>query len=620
MFFIFLLTTPPISFIAHGMYIRQTKTSTAALGASYYTYRLVASERVGSKVRQRTLLNLGQAFTVSREQWPQLCVRMEEILSGQLASHPTDTEIEQLAQRYAAQLLVSRPSAPASAKESRGDYREVNVDSLELIRPRTIGVEHIAKCALNWLGLPEVLKQLGFNGVQAAIAIGSIIARMAEPGSELATWQWLRERSGLGELMDFDYESLPLIRLYRVSDQLVKHREEIEKALFVTIGKLFGLATTVTLYDLTNTYFEGEMARNPKARRGHSKEKRGDCPLVTLALVLDGSGFVRRSRMFEGNVAEAGTLESMLKELDAAPGAMVIMDRGIATRANLDWLIAHKYKYLVMSRERVRQFDDTSAVSISTASGDVIRAQRVVSEEGTEVRLYCHSSQRQEKEDAMNARLGRRFEDGLAKIAAALQKPRGIKSRDKVLQRIGRLEGKCRGIARNYRIETILDEAGGKVVGLRWENAPADGTRFTHSGVYCLRTNELDWDAAKLWRTYTMLTDLEAVFRSLKSELGLRPVYHHKEERAEGHLFITVLAYQAVQVIRRKLKRRDIHDSWLSLRKIFCGQQRVTAVFKQRDGHTLHVRKPTVAEPKLKELYDALGVSSAPGGVSKMVV
>lgn len=602
------------------MYIRRTKTSTAASGASYYTYRLVASERVGSKVRQRTLLNLGRAFSVGSEQWPQLCVRIEEILSGQLALHPADTEIEQLAQHYAAQLLASRPSAPASGKKSGGDYREVDVGSLELIRPRTIGVEHIAKSALDWLGLPEVLKQLGLSGVQAAVAIGSIIARMAEPGSELATWHWLRERSGLGDLMDFDYESLPLIRLYRVSDQLVKHREEIEKALFVTIGKLFRLATTVTLYDLTNTYFEGEMARNPKARRGHSKEKRGDCPLVTLALVLDGSGFVRRSRMFEGNVAEAGTLESMLKQLDAAPGAMVIMDRGIATRANLDWLIAHKYSYLVMSRERVRQFDDSSAVSISTASGDVIRAQRVVNEEGTEVRLYCHSSQRQEKEDAMNARLGQRFEDGLAKIAAALQKPRGIKSRDKVLQRVGRLEEKCRGIGQNYRIETTLDEAGGKVVSLRWEKAPTNGTRLTHSGVYCLRTNEMHWDEARLWRTYTMLTDLEAVFRSLKSELGLRPVYHHKEQRAEGHLFITVLAYQAVQVIRRKLKRRDIHDSWLSLRRIFSGQQRVTAVFKQRDGHTLHVRKPTLAEPKLKRLYDALEVSSAPGGVSKVVV
>ena len=137
--------------------------------------------------------------------------------------------------------------------------------------------------------------------------------------------------------------------------------------------------------------------------------------------------------------------------------------------------------------------------------------------------------------------------------------------------------------------------------------------------MYCLRTNELNWDAATLWRTYTQLTDLEAVFRSLKSELGLRPVYHHKEDRADGHLFITVLAYQAIQVLRRKLKIQGINDSWLSLREIFSGQQRVTATFTQKDGRTLHVRKTTLAEQKLKNLYDALGLSASPVGTKKLV-
>lgn len=602
------------------MYIRRTKTGKTASGGAYYTYRLVASERVGKKVRQRTLLNLGRSFSVPREQWPQLCSRIEEILSGQLTLRAADTQIEELAHYYAAQLLASQNGVLPGEKETGGDYREVDVDTLELVRPRSIGVERVGMSALGWLGLPELLKCLGFNKVQAAVAIGSIIGRIAEPGSELATWHWLRERSGLGELMGFDYASIPLIRVYRASDQLVRHREEIEAALFRTIGNLFRLSATVTLYDLTNTYFEGQMAGNAKAQRGHSKEKRSDCPLVTLGLVLDGSGFVRRSRMFEGNVWEGATLASMLEELDAPLGAMVIMDRGIATQANLDWLIAHRYRYLVVSREKRRHFDDESAVSVTTRSGDTIRVQRVLSDDGREVRLYCLSDDRREKEEAINARLEKRFEEGLGKIAAALTKPRGIKRRDKVLQRIGRLEEKCRGIGQNYRIQTALNEAGDKVVELSWEREPVDGGRLTHPGVYCLRTNELQWDEATLWRTYTMLTDLEAVFRSLKSELGLRPVYHHKEERAEGHLFITVLAYQAVQIIRRKLKRRGIHESWFSLRKIFSSQQRVTAVFKQRDGHTLHVRKPTVAEPRLQELYDALGVSSVPGGVKKMVV
>ena len=146
-----------------------------------------------------------------------------------------------------------------------------------------------------------------------------------------------------------------------------------------------------------------------------------------------------------------------------------------------------------------------------------------------------------------------------------------------------------------------------------------DGTQLTHPGVYCLWTNKLHRDAATLWQTYTQLTDLEAVFRSLKSELGLRPVYHHKEDRADGHLLITVLAYQAVQVLRRKLKLQGINAGWTALREIFSGQQRVTATFAQEDGRTLHVRKTTLAESKLQSLYKALSLSATPVGTRKYV-
>jgi len=211
-------------------------------------------------------------------------------------------------------------------------------------------------------------------------------------------------------------------------------------------------------------------------------------------------------------------------------------------------------------------------------------SQRVINGEGTEVRLYCHSQQRQEKETAMTERFMARFEAGLAKLAAGLEKPRGEKNRDKLQERIGRLKEKSHGIARHYKIELIPDEKGQKVVSLSWEKIPVDGTQLTHPGVYCLRTNEIGWDEATLWHTYTMLTDLEAVFRSLKSELGLRPVFHSKEERADGHLFITMLAYQTVQVLRRRLKAHKINLSWARLREIFSVQQRVTATFKQWDG------------------------------------
>jgi transposase len=605
------------------MFIRQTKTRNATGSESYTTFRLVASERVGKQVRQRTLLNLGRGFSLVREQWPLLCTRIEQLVSGQGALLPESPDLEELAQRYAARIIAaSGQDAPSSSVSDphQAEYAEVDVTSLELVRPRSVGVEHAGLSALSWLGIDSILESTGMNAGLRACAMASIVGRMAVPGSELSTWHWLRKQSAMSELCGVDFEGVPLMRLYRASDQLVRHRDLIEQALFKRINDLFLLPTTVTLYDLTNTYFEGEASRNSKAAHGHSKEKRSDCPLVTLGLVLDGSGFIRRSRVFEGNVSEGSTLAAMLGGLDAPQEAMVIMDRGIATEANIAWLTEHGYRYLVVSRERTRQFDPDQATETTTASDEPIRIQRVLSEDGSEVRLYCYSEKRQEKESAMTRRFSERFEQGLAKLAAGLTKSRSDKSHAKLQEKIGRLKEKSHGIGQHYTISITCDESATKATALSWERTPVEGTQLTHPGVYCLRSNETSWDEAKLWQTYTMLTDLEAVFRSLKSELGLRPIFHHKEERTEGHLFITVLAYQAVQAIRTRLKAKGNNASWTSLRKTLSAQQRVTATFKQRDGRTLNIRKATVAEKELSELYNKLGISATPGGIQKLVV
>jgi transposase len=595
------------------MFIRQTKTRNSMTGEAYTTFRLVASRRVGNRVRQQTLLNLGRQFALPKDEWPLLCARIEHILSGQGSFLPEFQTIEAQAQRYAARLVADRRSEPETV-----EFQGVDVNSLELVRPRSVGVEHVGLTALAWLNIPDVLESIGMNARQRACALGSIVGRMAQPGSELATWRWLTHKSALGELVEVDFEGLPLMGLYRASDILVRHKETIEDALFTRINELFSLRTTVTLYDLTNTYFEGEVSGNDQAKRGHSKEKRFDCPLITLGLVLDGSGFVRRSRMFEGNVVESGTLEGMLKGLDAPKDAMVIMDRGIATEANIAWLTEHHYRYLVVSREKNRRFNANQAVTTTTASEETIKIQRV--DDGKEARLYCYSEKRQEKETAIERRFTERFEQELTALAKGLEKPRGTKYRDKLAERIGRLKEKSHGIGQHYTITVTYDESGKKARSLTWEKTPIDGTRLTHPGVYCLRTNELTWDEATLWQTYTMLTDLEAVFRSLKSELGLRPIFHHKEARTEGHLFITVLAYQAVQTIRNRLKAQGITASWTTLREMLSVQQRVTATFKQRDGRTLHIRKATVAEKNLQEIYGKLGITATPGGVQKLTM
>jgi hypothetical protein len=223
------------------------------------------------------------------------------------------------------------------------------------------------------------------------------------------------------------------------------------------------------------------------------------------------------------------------------------------------------------------------------------------------------------KESGIIERFCTRFEAGLTKLAAGLTTPRGEKRPDRLQERIGRLKASSRGAGQHYTVTLETDPPGTTVTALRWERTPVPGTMLTDPGVYCLRSNELSWDAEQLWRTYMTLTDLEAVFRSLKGELGLRPIFHSKEERADGHLFISVLAYQFVQTIRQQLRAQRIHESWSGLREVLSVQRRVTASFTQKDGRTLHVRKTTRPEPDLRLIYDALGLHHQPGGVQKMI-
>ena len=603
------------------MFVRRTLTRRTG-GQDYHSHRLVRSERDGAKVRQRTLLNLGSDFDLPKTQWPDLCRRIDEILDGQaplLDDVPEAVEAE--AQRIAAQLLAR---GRAGDTEAARDLVTVDVDTLSLTRPRSVGVEQVGLWALERLGLVELLAGLGVNAALRTAALGSIVARLAYPASERATHAWLAERSALGELLEVDFETMGAMQLYRASDALIKHREAIEAHLFDRAMDLFDLAPTVTLYDLTNTFYEGEAADQPNARRGHSKEKRSDCKLLTLGLVLDGGGFVRRSRVFAGNVKEDRTLKGMLEALQAPPGSRVVLDRGIATEEQVTWLAEHGYRYIVVSRERKRRFDAEAATAHRTRRGGTVHLEKVADPEGGEVRLYCYSEERAAKERGIAERFAARFERDLDALHEGLSRPRTQKKPNKIWQRIGRLREKSRGVGQHYDIEVEVDETGKRAVAVRWRKKPVTGTMLTHPGVYCLRSNETEWSEERLWRTYTLLTDLEAVFRALKSELGLRPIHHRTPRRAEGHLFITVIAYQLVQVIRRRLAERGDGPirsaSWTTLRRILGGRQRVTATFKRADGRTLHVRKATRAEPKQQAILDALGIASSAGGTHKAIV
>jgi transposase len=608
------------------MFIRRTTVKSRQSGEVYYTYRLVENFRTADGVRQRTLLNLGSRFEVPKEQWSALARRIEALLHGQLDLMPEDLDPhwEATAQGYAARIIRARGKSAeedSANKSALADYQRVDLSKLDLVQPRSVGVEAVALSTLRQLGLDSKLQALGLNNQQLAVAIGLIIARMTKPASELATHEWLQNHSGLGELLGHDFSTTALTRLYRVSDQLLGHKEALESYLFGRQRDLFSLEETITLYDLTNTFFEGSAKANGKAKRGHSKEKRSDCPLVTLALVLDGQGFPKRSATFEGNVSEPKTLAAMLERFSQSggePRATVVLDAGLATEANIVWLKEQGYRYLVVSRSPKKIFDEEEATLIKEDGKVCIRAQRVLDEETGEVRLYCHSSQREEKDRAIRRRFSERFEEELNHIAEGLTKKGRVKNYEKILLRIGRLKQRYSRVVRFYDIRVQKDEETGNAKAVHWSRITAE--EKTHLGVYCLRTNEVNWDEQTLWNTYTMLTDLEAVFRSLKSELGLRPVYHHKTGRVDAHLFISVLAYHFVHTLRFQLKARGIHLSWEGIRRQLDGQDRITVVLHRDDGKVYHVRKSTRPEPRQQIILDALGLPHCPGFTQKTLI
>ena len=611
------------------MFIRRTQTRPRNSGEPYSTFRLVQSSRVGSAGKQSTLLNLGSHFDLPQAEWPALARHIDELVQGQqpLVDAALSDKALALAQRYAAQLIALRPSAavvtPAQAAAVRpGEldrYQEVDLDSLEVVRPRSVGVEHAALSAMRQCAFEDKLCALGLNRPQIAAAVGAVIGRMAHPGSELATHAWLQRRSALGELLGFDFEAMDLNRMYRASDVLYKHREALQDHLFAQARALFGLGETITLYDLTNTYFEGIAAGVNKAKRGHSKENRTDCPLVTLAMALDGSGFPRRSRVFAGNASEPATLQEMLTGLGAPRGATVVMDAGIATEANLTWLRAQGYEYVVVSRLRERQFDPALATELQSAGQATIKIQRVLDEQGHAL-LYCHSPAREQKDRAIDEAKSAGFEAVLLKLQAGLSKPRGTRDVGKVMERLGRAKQRWSRAAQHYQVEVTKNDTGKLVSAITWTKRIKPGSAAAHPGVYCLRTTLVALDNATLWRTYTMLTNLESVFRSLKTDLGLRPVFHQIDRRVEGHLFISVLAYHFVQTLRLQLKARDIDDSWESLRQTLATQQRVTATLQRRDGRAVHVRKATRPEPLHQKINEILGHTPNPGGTHRVLV
>jgi transposase len=424
--------------------------------------------------------------------------------------------------------------------------------------------------------------------------------------------------------MGFDFSTLSLDRLYKASDVLLKHKKALESHLCIKEAELFALEEKIILYDLTNTFFEGSGKYNPKAKYGKSKERRSDCPLVTLGLVLDMHGFPKRSRIFEGNISEPGTLNTMIQGLSQKDASLfkptIVMDAGIASEDNIRFLRDNHYPYIVVSRKRRKEIP--SDVTMLPVKQDE-KTQAILVEAGLrrdsktgECELYCRSVDKEKKEESIKTKFQDRIEAELSKAQHALYIPNGTKRYDKVLERIGRLKEKYKLVSEHYNITVHKDPESKNAKEITWSRKKAKKT----SGIYCLRTSHQDLTEQQVWDIYTMLTDIEDAFRCMKSQLGLRPIYHHIEKRCDGHIFITLLAYHVLHNIRFKLRQRGIRFCWQTIRTQLSSQIRISTVMKQQDGKAVHIRKTSRAEPAHRAIFKALDLPNQPGRVVKAII
>jgi len=596
------------------MYIRKKTKRDPITNKRYNTFQLIESVRTARGPRQRILLNLASDLGLSESELKELANQIEDIVCGHTSFLSSSSKIKKLAEKYASR-LIKNLAQPAPKKETASvpDFARVDLSSIVHQEPRTVGVEDLLLRIAKELQIPSQLCQQGFNPKQTAVALGSIIARAAFPASERATHSKLTHQSGLGELLGMDFATTSLNNFYEISDQLLRHKEPLEEHISKTQKLLHQYTDTIVLYDLSNTYFEGQAKKNPKAQFGVSKEKRTDCPLITLGLVLNQHGFLNRSRFLPGNVSEPQSLQDAIAALSSADDLFkptIVMDAGIATEENLKWLQEQGYTYIVSARQKAPAvaFRGEPMTVESSANYQIKVAE--LATEGPEKWLYCESPAKEATASSMKNSFQKRFEEDLGKLSAGLRKPKGRKNFKKVMERVGRLREKHRRISSCYEIEVTPSEDKQTAVKVEWrklEEKLADKL----TGRYYLRTNLTDKNPKSLWELYNNIRHVEEAFRFMKSSLGMRPVYHQKEHRVDGHLWITVLAYSLIQEIIYRLRSKGITHSWETIRAHFNSRIRVTMRAATDSSEMVYIRTTTEAEYFHREIYEALEFSPA---------
>lgn len=604
-----------------GMFLKAVKKYCKTENAYRFYYRLSESYRDEYGFpRQRMIIGLGLLNELPDiGQKIQLAERIDELVKGEpgLYSINIDSLVEELAQHYY-RLIRAKKKIDKKAKPG-DDIEAVKLNTLKNKDVREVGAESLCNQALEQLGIKDYLMRRGWEACQVGLACTHIISRAVHPASELKTVSWVKENSAVCELTCYNAQALTKDKLYGISKKLYQEKEGLENHLSRCTNDLFNLHDKIILYDLTNTYFEGRMAKSKKAKFGRSKEKRNDAKIIVLAVVVNTEGFLKHSDIFEGNTTDHSTLKTVIHKLNWKVGyntknkPVVVMDAGIATEDNIRFLKSEGYPYLCVSRSNIKNYKaDTESrpVQITDKRDQPIELMRVRVAGDNDNYLWVKSYAKAGKENGMHDQFSARFEEGLRGIQNGVLKKGGTKKLVKVWERVGRLKEKYPSVHNYYDLK-ITDNGNGLATSLsfkRNESMPYD----QKAGIYFLRTS-LDWaDEQTIWTIYNAIREIEYSFRILKSDLDLRPIYHKTDDGSMAHLHLGLLAYWLVSTIRYQLKQKGYNHDWREIVRTMGTQKMVTTTLENSKGDIIKIRQCSEPSDMVKDIYSKLKYKSEP--------
>ena len=564
-------------------------------GKPHSYWSLVETVRTASGPRQRTLCYLGELNGSAQSRWLKtLEVFNEQGESRQLKLFPAE-------------------AAPAQAD---GQIARVLVDRVRMERTRRFG-----EC---FLGL-ELWRRLQLDRFFEAVLDGpddeadvpwsrvaSLLAinRLCDPGSELAVEQRWFPATALDDLLGIEPARINDTRLYRCLDRLLSHKSKLEQHLKQRYGELFAAEFDVLLYDLTSSYVEGAAERNPMMRRGYSRDHRPDCKQLVIALIVNVEGFPLNYEIFDGNRADVTTLEAMVRMVERKYGRarrVWVFDRGIISEENLQMLRQHKGQYLVGTpRSKLKEFErELLAAGWAQVRKDV-EVKLVPAPKGDETYILCRSTARQQKEESIRSRFSVRIEKALAALQKRVTEGK-LRDRNKIERCLGAIQARHPQVADLYEMGVV--EHQGRLE-LNWKlRLERRAWQQAREGAYLLRTNLPPTDPEQLWKSYIQLTEAEAAFRALKSELAVRPIFHQLEHRTKAHVLVAFLGYALWVTLKHLLKAKNSTLSPARALATAATLHSADIVLPTTDGREIRLRRVTTPTAEQQTLFEQLNIT-----------